>query len=397
MHKITIMSTCLFLLVKTASGVGSSDKNIPFNLAQTHLPGLVNPLKIVVQPVDQTDCKGNKVTFSVAAEGGAGTIHYQWERKRASDASFTTFGARDSTKLPVYNIGIGNEAPDGTLYRVTVTDETSLVISVSAILKVNQINGIAPVGVANYTVNEGTDLRFTVLTTGNSPSSFQWIKKFGNNDWRDLTDNPTVSGSRSVQLSFTKITLADSGIYKVRVTFPTMNSNQCTETSAISRTIHVIPAPDTDPPTFVNLSNGNRTFCPENLEQAMWNESQADILPDRIRFYRLHKNSTLLDLPLSCFTDNVTPAAELVLHWGIYSNSAPFDPVTDNAGNLLDNRTGQISMHPDDIDLEGLETGSRTYLAIFWLEDKAGNLTPPELRHKIVVTVSLRPEIISDF
>jgi len=391
-----LRSILLFLLLEIAC-----EQTFPAAVAGSVLTG--NPrqdtpgtLTISVQPADQTDCKGNKVTYSVVAKGGS-ILHYLWKRKRPTDAAFASFSAADSTKLAVYNIGTGTEAPDGTLYQVTVADQSGTVTSRQALLTVNQITGIAPVGIATFTVNEGENLSFNVLTSGNPPSTFQWIKKFGSSDWRDLTDNSTISGSRSVQLTFSKIALSDSGVYKVRVTFPTMNGDQCTETSSITRTIHVKPIVDLIPPFFVNLEDTTETFCPDGLEMAEWNESLQDILPERIKYYRIHKFSPQFDLSVSHFSDNVTPQADLVLHWGIFQADAPFDPVSDSAGNQLSDTKGQISHHVEDIDLESYSSGSRSYRIIFWLEDRAGNLTPESLRHRITVTIPLRPEIAKLF
>ena len=391
------MSLSLLLWLRITFGTGTFGKN-----AQVANPGIglsimANPLNINVQPVNQADCKGNKITFSITTEGGVGVIHYQWKRKRPADSAFSLFGAKDSTKLPVYNIGVGSEAPDGTFYQVIVTDQDTVMTSGIASLTVNEITGIAPVGVATYTVNQGENLWFKVLTSGNIPNAYQWIKKYGPSDWRNLVDNSTLSGSQREQLDFTKISIADSGIYKLRVTFPTINGNQCIETSTITRRVFVNPVVDNESPIFHNLNNEYKTLCPEDLEQADWSESLDDILPARIKYYRLHKYSTLFDLSTIQFSDNVTASAALILHWGIFSVTSPFNPIRDEAGTLLDDKIGQISLHPEHVDFENLVSGDQTYQIIFWLEDAAGNLTPVANRHKIEVTIPLRPEIISDF
>jgi hypothetical protein len=395
MLKSTVMSTSLFLLLKVALGINNPGKDDQVAFRENEPANLAGTLIITVQPVDQTDCKGNKVTYMVVADGGTGTIHYQWQRKRPADAGFASFGARDSTKLPVYNIGVGTDAPDGTLYQVVVTDQNSVLTSGHASLKVNQITGISPVGVATYTINEGENLWLKVLTSGNLPSAYQWIKKLGPNNWGNLADNSIISGSLQEQINFSKISVADSGIYKIRVTYPTINGNLCTETSSITRTVHVIP--DTEPPTFVNLNNQNRTLCPEDLAVAEWGDSLSDILPIRTNFYRLHHNSTSFDLSPIQFSDNLSQPAELILHWGIYSSTAPFAPIADESGTLLDNRIGQISLHPSNIRFETSVAGSQTCQIIFWLEDRAGNLTPSADRHVITVTIPPRPEIICSF
>jgi hypothetical protein len=393
----TILAFSLFLLIKLASGIDPPANRIQVTYQEVESSAFAGTLTITVQPVDQADCKGNKITFSVIAEGGIGTIHYLWKRKRPADVAFASFGAKDSTKLPVYNIGVGSESPGGTQYQVLVCNQNDTLASTIALLTVNEITGIAPTGVSSYTVNQGENLWFKVLTSGNVPSAYQWIKKYGSNDWRDLVDNATISGSRREQLNLTKLLIADSGIYKLRVTFPTVNGNQCVETSTITRKINVIPVEDHEPPVFQNLNNGNITLCPVDLEKADWDESLADIVPIRVKYYQLHKYSALFDLPADHFSDNITPSALLILHWGIYSSSPPFNSILDEAGTPLDNRIGQISLHPENIDFEGSPSGSQTYQIIFWLEDGAGNVTPPDLRHKIALTIPQRPEIISDF
>lgn len=393
MLKRASLFAVLFLLGTMASGIAP---NLP-PYQEVGCPASAALLKITVQPVDQSDCKGNKATFSVVAEGGMGVISYRWKRKRPADVSFLVFGAKDSTKLPVYNIGVGSEAPSGTQYQVEVINQNDTLVSAPATLTVNQITGIAPTGVSTYTVDEGSNLWFRALTSGNVPSGFQWIKKFGSGDWRDLTDNATISGSLEEQLNFTQLLVSDSGLYRLRVTFPTINGNHCVETSTITRKIYVTPVEDKAPPVFLHLINRDTTFCPEPLETAGWSDPTADIQPARTNFYRLPKFSTLFDLPVGSLSDNVTPAALLILHWGMYATGPPYAPLLDEAGTPLDNKSGQLSLHPESIRLKSDFPGIPACQIVFWLEDRAGNLTPDSLRHRINVSVAPRPEITGRF
>ena len=107
----TILTSSLFLLIKLASGIDPPANKIQVTYQEAGSSALATTLRISVQPVDQTDCKGNKITFSVIAEGGIGAIRYLWKRKRPADAAFASFGAKDSTKLPVCDIGVGSESP----------------------------------------------------------------------------------------------------------------------------------------------------------------------------------------------------------------------------------------------------------------------------------------------
>lgn len=368
--------------------------DLPATLTESIPAGL---LVIQTQPSNQCDCKGNKVTFSVTVSGGTGSLHYLWKRKRAGESDFTTFGAKDSTKLPIYNIGVGTESPDGTLYQVTVSDQTNQVISANASLTVNQITGIAPVGIATYTLNQGGTLWLKVLTSGNSPTNYQWIKKYGSNDWRDLADNGIITGSAAEQLSFTGISVADSGIYKVRVTFPTINGNQCTETSTITRKINVIPLPDNEAPYFINLSEENLVICMNDLVVANWNETDTDIAPTRLDYHELVKSNPLYGISLPHIADNVTPPAAIVLHWGIFSDREALHPILDEAGNLLQNQTGPLADYVGKIRLRKNSLSDGIYHIVFWLEDEAGNMTPDNRRYKINLTVQERPQIAKNF
>jgi hypothetical protein len=246
-------------------------------------------------------------------------------------------------------------------------------------------------------MKQGENLIFKVLASGNSPIAYQWIKKFGSNDWRDVQDNLTVSGSQTEQLTFKAISVSDSGTYKIRVTFPTMNGNRCTETSAISKKVNVTPVQDNESPVFIDLINEDRILCQRDLEQVGWNDSLKDILTMAVNYYQLPEYSTIFNLPLHHFSDNMTPVDKLILHWGIYTNGNPESPISDEAGTILDNRIGQISLHPEKIDVLLQPTGSLPDQIIFWLEDMSGNLTPDSLRHKIKLIVAPRPEIISNF
>ena len=391
------MSYVILPLLKPASAIDFNASIAFETVHESASPMLDNILNIKVQPENQADCKGNKATFSVVTEGGTGPIHYLWKRKRPQDLGFSAFGAKDSMKLPVYNIGSATGSPDGTLYQVTVSDQINLVTSAIASLTVNQISGISPVGVATYTINQGENLWLKVLTSGNSPLAYQWIKKFGSNDWRNLSDNATLSGSQGVQLNFTKIAVADSGIYKIRVSFPTINGNQCTETSTVTRRIYVTPVADTVPPYFINLVTQNVTLCQKDLEQAVWNDSLSDILPNRIDYCRFPGQSPLFDLSPAHFSDNLTPIATLILHWGIFAMADPLTPLLDEAGTRLEDMVGPIALHNENIDIGQNPTGEASCRIIYWLEDEAGNLTPKPLRHQVYMMVSRRPEIVSDF
>ncbi|MCE1198177.1 MAG: hypothetical protein LWW85_04355 [Marinilabiliales bacterium] len=360
-------------------------------MAQTQTLTLLN------SPLDAADCKGNKVTFAVTVGGGTGPIHCVWKRKRPSDSGFSAFGAADSLKLPVYNIGVGTEAPDGTQYCAVVSDQLTTLLSASARLTVNQITAIAPTGTAVYSLNQGDNLSLTVNTGGHLPTGFQWIRKYSNYDWRDVTDHSSVSGSNGQSLFFTKIALADSGIYKVRVTFPTIDENHCVETSSITRTIHVQPIIDLRGPVFTDLNPETVPICPDAITEAIWNDFSGSVSPEGYRGFLLAEHSQLFDLSATHFSDDISPSGNLVLHWSIYRVGSANTPLLDSSGIPLINQTGQISNHDHAIQFPAPATGTLRYNLIFWLEDESGNLTPEAKRHTIELVLYAPPELVQAF
>ena len=171
MSKATLMCISVLFILRISPTMEPFKNSLPGSCQDSFVFPNSGILKITIQPIDQNDCKGNKATFSVSSEGGTGSTHYQWLRKRPSESAFLSFGADDSTKLPVYNIGVGSESPNGTQYKVTVSDDLGTLTSSIATLTVNEITGIAPVGVATHTVRQGENLSFQVLTSGKAPTA----------------------------------------------------------------------------------------------------------------------------------------------------------------------------------------------------------------------------------
>lgn len=354
-----------------------------------------DPLAIAIQPSDQVNCKGNKVTFAVAAIGGEGKIHFSWLRKRPGEPGFSSFGAKDSTKLPVAAVG-GAESPDGTLYKVVLSDLSASITSREAVLTVNQVTGISPVGTATFTVREGENLSFRVLTAGRAPVSWQWIRRAGTNDWRSLTDNQIRTGCQSDQLLFNGITPADTGTYKVRITFPTTATGQCTETSTVSRKILVVAARDTEPPTFLQTGNEIIPFCPDQLIDAEWSDPASALVATGGGNHVIPAHCNKYDLSPALFRDNQTDTSGLILHWGIFQPGNNSIAITDMNGIRLDNQTGQVSGYPVSIPL-GDQDDNTEYEIVYWLEDKAGNLTPDSARYRKILRLVSLPALTGNF
>lgn len=198
-------------------------------------------LIIVVQPTDIADCKGNTVTFKITIADAAGTVHYCWQQKWPGEPGFTDIVPAETTdQLKVSNIGTGTSPPDGTQFRVSVSDDTGTYYSEAATLTVNRIVGIAPIGKAGYTLCAGSNITLTTLTDGLEPLGYQWIKHEGPGIWYD------IPGATSPSFSILDANWEDAGEYKPRVIFPATESGTCIETSTIVRTVTLnIPEPGT--------------------------------------------------------------------------------------------------------------------------------------------------------
>ncbi|WP_347839516.1 HYR domain-containing protein [uncultured Draconibacterium sp.] len=218
---------------------------------ETALTVDINPdLSIITQPVNQTDCYANSVLFSVTISGGAPPISYVWQRKRPTDADFSDITGDPDISYPVdgqilvSNIGSASN-PDGTQYRVRITDNGgSDETSNPATLTVNQVLTMTPVDVLT-TICEGEDLSFSATTGGETPISMRWEK-----DGLPVTDDIVISGSGTTTISLTGVRPADSGEYRLAVTFPMTQPNNdpgnpdtCVVVSTLYRTLVVNPLP----------------------------------------------------------------------------------------------------------------------------------------------------------
>ena len=191
-----------------------------------------SPATISVQPLPQTNCYGNQVQFSVTITGTVGTVTYQWQQKPPSGI-FSDITGANSSSLTINNIGMNGQNVDGTEYQVIVTDDCGSVTSAPALLNINTITDITPDN-TNTTICSGGSIIYSVTTQG-TVVSYQWLKQNGTN-WDPISDGINYSGTTTSQLSISNATPAQSGSYRVSVTFSTLNQppgfSTCAETSS---------------------------------------------------------------------------------------------------------------------------------------------------------------------
>jgi hypothetical protein len=198
------------------------------------------PMSITAQPLQQTDCYGNHVEFSVTVTGASGTPVYQWQQLPPSgswtnmtdDANVT--GSATSL-LAINNTGVLGQNVSGTEYRVLVTDACPTLTSNTALLTLNSITDITPTDENSTICSIGGSISYTVTTQGTTPVGYQWSFDNGTG-WIPISNGGPYSGALTSQLTISNATSAQSGSYRVSVTFNILNQPPadgltCVETS----------------------------------------------------------------------------------------------------------------------------------------------------------------------
>lgn len=150
------------------------------------------------------------------------------------------------------------------------------------------------------------------------------------------------------------------------------NKNSCSQ---------IINIKDNEPPTLLVPTAFN--FCVEDIISAsiVSNSLNINPAPD---YFLFKMGTNILDINLSNFSDNCTPANQLVIHWKIdFGGIAPPPSITG---------MGQPSTYSSDIYLsgDGITFQDVTHTITYWVVDLAGN----ESVHKpVTITIHPRPVV----
>jgi hypothetical protein len=191
--------------------------------------------EIITNPITQTVCAGQDVTFSVNA-GVTTAPTYQWRKDGTP-----IVGANSST----YTIAVTNAASAGS-YDVVVTGGCAgTATSTAATLTINALPSITGQPVAAQTVCEGSGASFTVTASGTG-LSYQWKK-----------NGVDIVGATAATYNIAATTTASAGTYTVVV------SGTCTPgvtSTASVLTINEVPEIITNPITQTVCAGQDVTF-----------------------------------------------------------------------------------------------------------------------------------------
>ncbi len=199
------------------------------------------PPGIVTQPSNQFGAPGSNIVLSVTANG-TGPLTYQWFNSGSGAlADGRNISGSTSNILTIISLTT-NEVGS---YFVVVSNAFGIVTSISASMAINASPIITSQPASRFAAL-GSNAVFTVVATGSSPFSYQWLK----NGLR-LVNSPTVSGATSNSLTLLKVAAPASANYSVVI----MN----TYGSATSATAKLsVLSPPSSPPHCVSTCGVHR-------------------------------------------------------------------------------------------------------------------------------------------
>jgi hypothetical protein len=175
--------------------------------ANAYLAVNVTP-QITQQPVNQTECSGGLVTYTVVATGD--DLTYQWRIGEVELADADNISGATTATLTIDPISVDDVAAN---YNVVVSGAcTPAVTSTNAYLVVNAAPEIT-VQPTNQTEDEGGIATFTVVATGTG-LAYQWKKGS-----EELANGGNISGATSATLTINPVAIADAALnYSVVIT-----------------------------------------------------------------------------------------------------------------------------------------------------------------------------------
>jgi len=301
----------------------------------------------IAAPVYGDDCPGLSLT---------------WNMTGATSGSSPVTGVNIYPSPSIFNLGI-------TTIQYTATDangHTAICSFTVTVLSKPDINCQPDITKNNDPgfCSAAIDPGFPVKLSGADPITYTW----------SMSGATPSSGTASGTGSITPIPYT----FNIGTTTITWTATNVSGSDMCSQIVTVV---DKELPV-INVP-GPFNFCVEDIISASMvsNALKINPAPD---YYLFKSGSPVLDLNPATFTDNCTPANQLVLHWQIDFSAAT--PAPSISG------TGQPSTHPGDIVFpgDGIAFTDVTHTITYWVVDLNGN----ESVHKSVpITIHPRPSV----
>lgn len=188
----------------------------------------VQPLEITKQPESQTVKPGDSVEFSVQTIG-RGSKEYQWYKDDVA------IDSPIGNRLSIYNV----DKDDVGEYYVVITDEYGNEKTSDKVkLSINVVPLVITSQPVDYTTDEGDEIYFSVVATGDGELTYQWYK-----------DGVAIDGATDRTYTKQNATDADAGKYYVVVS-DDFDSAESDEAEAV---VNLIPLEITTEPNGISI------------------------------------------------------------------------------------------------------------------------------------------------
>ncbi|MGC4072552.1 MAG: pectinesterase family protein [Nibricoccus sp.] len=202
--------------------------------------GLVHPPYFTTQPPSSMIVThGENVTFTTVAAGSP--TSYQWQVSTDGGVNFANISAGSNASAATAALTLTNvQAADAGIYQLVATNAAGSTTSAQITLTTSA-SAFAPVIAlqpVSKTVTAGASATFSVTASGTSPMTYQWRKSTdGGTTYTD------VASATSASLVFASATVADNGLYVVRLT----NGQGTLTSSPATFTVNQAPLITTQP------------------------------------------------------------------------------------------------------------------------------------------------------
>ncbi len=209
-------------------------------LQLSNFTGLTPPPYFTTQPPSSMIVTtGESVTFTAVAAGSP--TSYQWQVSTNGGTSFANISSGSNASAATAALTLTNvQSADAGLYQLIATNAAGSTASAQITVTVSS-TPFAPVIATqpvSKTVTAGAAASFTVTASGTAPLTYQWRKS--TDAGATYAD---IGGANTASLAFASATIADNGLYVVRLT----NGQGTLTSDAATFTVNQSPLITTQP------------------------------------------------------------------------------------------------------------------------------------------------------